>query len=159
MNFPMHDQSISSSKTEAIAWGRIKNINREIPFYPDPIYRPPPRPPENLQLLGIETKADMSPRIDLEFEENSPYQEGIISKTYQRPDKSYFQEPKEIENQVNMGRLIQKFLLKQADIDKILKIIQQKLVKGTHLPVTVRDTGRISNNFLLQRYIFVSSSE
>ena len=27
-----------------------------------------------------EGKADTSPKIDIEFEENSPYQEGIISK-------------------------------------------------------------------------------
>ena len=38
-----------------------------------------------------------------------------------------------------MGRLVQKFLPKQADIDKILKIIQQKILKGTHLPVTVKE--------------------
>ena len=72
----------------------------------------------------MESKADTSPRIDLEFKENSPYQEGIISKTYQRPDKSYFQEPNELENLVNTGRLVQKFLPKQADIDKILKRTQ-----------------------------------
>ena len=63
-------------------------------------------------------------RIDLEFEENSPYQGGIISKTYQRPDNSFFQELKELENLVNAGRLVQKFLLKLADIYKTLKIIQ-----------------------------------
>ena len=85
----------------------IQDINRKIPFSPHPIYRPPPRPPENLLLPRIESKADTSPRIDMAFEENSPYQEGIISKTYQRPDKSYFQEPKELENLVNMGRLVQ----------------------------------------------------
>ena len=45
----MHEQSISSPKTEAITPGMIQHINREIPFYQDPIYRPPPRPPENLQ--------------------------------------------------------------------------------------------------------------
>ena len=38
-----------------------------------------------------------------------------------------------------MGRLVQKFLPKQADIDKILKIIQQKIYKGTHLPVTIKE--------------------
>ena len=64
MNFPMHEQSISSSKMEAITQGMIQDINREIPFYPDSIYRPPPRPPENLQLQRIESKADTSPRID-----------------------------------------------------------------------------------------------
>ena len=78
----------------------------------------------------------MSPRIDLEFDENSPYQEGIISETYQRPDKSYFQEPREVVNLVNTGRLVQKSLPKQADIDKKLKLIQQKTLKHTYLPVS-----------------------
>ena len=32
----------------------------------------------------------------IEFEETSLYQEGIISEAYQRPDKSYFQELKEL---------------------------------------------------------------
>ena len=49
---------------------------------------------------------------------------GIISEAYQRPDKSYFQELKELESLVNMSRLVQKFLPKQTDIDKILEIIQ-----------------------------------
>ena len=30
--------------------------------------------------------------INMDFEGNSPYQEGVISEMYQRPDKSYFQE-------------------------------------------------------------------
>ena len=59
----------------------IQNINREMPFYPDPIYRPPPKPKENLQLPIIESKTDASPRVDLEFKENSLYQEGIITET------------------------------------------------------------------------------
>ena len=33
---------------EEITQGMIQNINRVIPFYPDPINRPPPRPPENV---------------------------------------------------------------------------------------------------------------
>ena len=49
----------------------IQDKNRDIPFYPDPIYRPPPRPPENLQPQNSESKADTSPKIDIEFEENS----------------------------------------------------------------------------------------
>ena len=65
--------------------------------------------------------ADVGPRIDFQLKENSPYQEGRLSKTYQRPHKSHFQELKELENLVNMGRLVQKFLSKQANIDKILK--------------------------------------
>ena len=84
----------------------IQDKNRELPFYPDPIYRPPLRPPENLQPQNSESKADTSPKIDIEFEENSLYQEGIISEVYQRPDKSYIQEPKELESLVNASRLV-----------------------------------------------------
>ena len=96
----------------------IQDKNREIPFYPNPIYRPPPRLPENLQPQKLESKADTSPKIDIEFEENSPYQEGIISKAYQRPGKLYFQEQKELVSLVNISRLVKIFLLKQTDIDK-----------------------------------------
>ena len=59
----------------------------------------------------------------MDIEENSPYQEGVISETYQRPDRSYFQEPPDLESLINTGKLVQKFLLKQAGIDEILKII------------------------------------
>ena len=38
-----------------------------------------------------------------------------------------------------MGNLIHKFLPKQTDIDKILHIIQRKVLKGTHLPVEVKE--------------------
>ena len=48
----------------------------------------------------------------------------MIFKTYHGSDKSYFQESEELENLVNAGCLVQKFLPKQTDIDKILQIIQ-----------------------------------
>ena len=38
-----------------------------------------------------------------------------------------------------MGNLIQKFLPKQADIDKILKVIQRKVLKGIHLLVEIKE--------------------
>ena len=53
------------------------------------------------------------------------------------------QQPKDLENLVNTGNLVQKCLPKQTDIDKILKIIQQKVLKGMHLSVAVRDSGSI----------------
>ena len=82
---------------------------------------------------------DFGPDINMDFKENSPFQEGMISEKYQRPDKSYFQEPQELASLINTGKLVQKFLMKQADIDKILKIIQRKVLKGKHLPVTVKE--------------------
>ena len=62
---------------------------------------------------------DINPNINFDFKENSPYQEGVMSKTFQRLDKSFFQEPKELGDLINKGNLIQKILPKQTDIDKI----------------------------------------
>ena len=45
---------------------------------------------------------------------------------------------------------MQKFLQKQADIDKILKIIHRKVLKGTHLPVTVKE---IQAGYLVSSYV------
>ena len=59
--------------------------------------------------------------INLDFEDNLPFQEGIISETIQRLDKSFFQNPKELEDLVDKGNLIHRFFPKQRDIDKILK--------------------------------------
>ena len=57
-----------------------------------------------------ESKSDTRPKIDIEIEENSPHQEGIILEVYQRPDNSYFQEPKDLESLINTHNLVQKFL-------------------------------------------------
>ena len=61
---------------------------------------------------------DINPELNTNFEENSPFQEGVISEMYQMPDKSFFQESQEFKSLINTGRLVQKFLPKQADIDK-----------------------------------------
>ena len=43
-----------------------------------------------------------------------------MSETFQRPDKSFFQEPKELQDLVNKGNLVHRYLPKQTNIDKIL---------------------------------------
>ena len=86
---------------------KIQGQNREQPLYPDPIYRSPPRPPDNLRPNHPESKSDAGPKIDIEIEENSPHQEGIILEIYQRSDKSYFQEPKDLESLINTHNLVQ----------------------------------------------------
>ena len=78
-----------------------------------------------------------------------PFQEGIISEAYQRPDKSFFQEPQELIDLIISGNLMQNFLPKQADIAKILKVIQRKVLKGMHLPVEIKEiqAGYLSNSY------------
>ena len=87
-----------------------------------------------------------------------PHQEGIISEIYQRPDKSYFEEPKDLENLVDTSKIVQKFLPKQSNIDKILKIIQQKVFKGLHLSVTIKEiqAGYLTSIHFKDIYLYSS---
>ena len=72
-------------------------------------------------------------------------------------DKSFFQEPKELNDLINMGNLIQKILPKQADIDKILKVIQRKVLKGTHLSVEIKEiqAGYLNSSHFKDIYLYL----
>ena len=37
---------------------------------------------------------DINPECNTNFEENSPFQEGVIAEMYQRQDKPFFENPK-----------------------------------------------------------------
>ena len=99
--------------------------------------------------------------IDVDFEENSPHQEGIISELYQRPDNTYFQEPKDLESLLNTSNLVQKYLPKQADIDKILNIIQHKVLKGSHLLVMVNkiQAGYLNSLYFKEIYLYLAHNK
>ena len=45
----------------------------------------------------------------INFEKNSPHEEGIFSEMYERPDKSYIQEPTELKDLIDTTKLIQSF--------------------------------------------------
>ena len=80
-----------------------------------------------------------------------------MSKTFQRPDKSFFQEPKELGNLVNKGNFVHKYLLKQTDRDKILKVIQRKVLRGTHLPVEIKkiQAGYLHSSYFKDLYLYL----
>ena len=63
--------------------------------------RPPPKPPD--QLIN---KQDIG-NTKVDFEENSPSQDNIILEIYERPDKSYFQEPIELKDLIDTRNIIQ----------------------------------------------------
>ena len=137
-----------------------RSLIPDVPFHPGPTYRPPPKPIRSNMPRSHESSLsveNINPDINLDSEENSPFQEGIILKfskdyteenspfqegiifeIFQRLYKS-FQEPKELNDLINMGNLIKMFLPKQADIDKILRVIQRKVLKGMHLPVEIKE--------------------
>ena len=117
-----------------------KMQHRPTPSYHDPYTRPPPKPPDISDPLdGQKGLLDNDSDRKVEIEENLPFQEGIISEIYERPDNSYMQEPQELTDLIDTTRLIQKYLPKQMDIDKILDIIKRKVLKGMHLPLTIKE--------------------
>ena len=93
----------------------------------------------------------------IEFEENSPHQEGIISEMYGRPDKTSIQEPLELKDLTDTSKLIQKFLPRQRDINKILDIIKRKVLKGTHLPLTSKEiqAGYHTSPYFKDLYLYL----
>ena len=66
--------------------------------YSQPIVRPAPRPPDP---LGSSPKVMAQIETNLDFIENSPHQEGIITETYESPDKSYLEQPQELSDLVD----------------------------------------------------------
>ena len=58
---------------------------------------------------------------------------------YERPDRSYLKEPSELKDLIDTTKLVQKFPPTQTDIDKILDVIKRKVLKGTHLPITIKE--------------------
>ena len=133
--------------------------HRPSPPYHDLYARPPPRPPDVTNSIDswkdlLETDLDRNKDI----EENSPFQEGIISGTYERPDKSCIQKPYKLKDTT---KLVQKFLPKHMDIDKILDIIKRKVLKGTHLPLTIKEiqAGYLSSLYFKDLYLFYSQNK
>ena len=90
----VHDRGINNDKS----------FPPDVLLYPDPLHKPLPKQQNAVSPINQNTG------INLDIEENSPFQEGIISETMQRPEKSFFQNPKRLEDLIDMGNLIHKFL-------------------------------------------------
>ena len=128
------------------------------PPYHVPYAIPPPKPPDITNLIYSQRDlldTDLDRNADIE--ENSPFQEGIISETYERPDQSYVQEPYKLKELIDTSKLVQRFLPKQMDIDKILDIIKRKVLKGTHLPLTIKEihAGYLNNPYFKDLYLLL----
>ena len=135
----MHDRAINNNNP----------FLSDVPLHPDPLHKPP-------SLHQNTNKISHNPNINLDFEENSPFHEGVISETIQRPDKSFFQNLKELEDLIDKGNVIHSFG-QTTDNDKILQIIQRKVLKGTHLPVEVKEiqAGYLHSPYFKDIYQYV----
>ena len=71
---------------------RIVNNNPFIPhapFHPDSVIRPPLKSIKQNMMhdQNSESVQDINSNINFDFKENSPFQEGVMSETFQRADK------------------------------------------------------------------------
>ena len=134
----------------------------QIPPDIHPINRPPPRPPD---LDDVNDRKNITPELimdpNIDFKENSPHQECIISETYESPDQSYIREPHKLADLVDTSKIVQKYLSKQIDIDKILDIITRKVLKGTHLPLTVKEiqAGYLTSPYFKDLYRYLAQNK
>ena len=136
--------------------------HRPSPPYYDLYTRPPPKPPDITDPLDSQKDLlDNDSDRKVEIEENSPFQEVFISEIYERPITSYIQEPQELKDLIHSTKLIQKFLPKQTDIDKILDIIKRKVLKGTHLPFMIKEiqAGYLNSPYFKDLYLFLSQNK
>ena len=62
---------------------------------------------------------------------------------------------------MNKGNLIHKYLPKQTDIDKILEVIQRKVLKCTHLPVKIKEiqVGDLHSSYFKDLYLYLSHNK
>ena len=75
-------QKKGHTSTKMVDRKKIQDVAREITIYTDPVYRPllktvktsVPKIPGNL--------SDIDPELNMDFEDNFPFQEGDISETY-----------------------------------------------------------------------------
>ena len=88
------------------------------------------------------------------------FKRNIISEIYERPDKSCFQEPIELKDLIDTRDIRQQFLPKQMDIDKILEIIRKKVLKGMHLPLTVKEiqAGYLNSLYFKDIYQYIAQN-
>ena len=136
--------------------------HRPVPPYHESFLRPPPRTPDAKDLKDNgKDLLDLDTDRNIDFKENLPYQDGIILEMYERSDKSYIEEPTELKDLVDTTKLVQRFLPKQMDIDKILDIIKRKVLRGTHLPLMIKEiqAGYLTSPYFKDLYLYLAQNK
>ena len=87
----MHTKDLMHSiNNVSVKMTNSNSLIPDVPFHPGPVYRPAPKPikqdvsyPQSLQSsTNLENI-----NLNFDFEENFPFQEGVLSKTFQRLDR------------------------------------------------------------------------
>ena len=65
-----------------------------------------------------------------------------------------------MKNKIDTTKLVQKYLPKLTDIDKILDVIKRKVLKGTHLPTTIKEiqAGYLTSPYFKDLYLYLAQN-
>ena len=85
----------STVVSQQLPQGLVIPLGNILPISTQPSVRLPPKPPNT-----VNKEATSSPNLgqdpNVDFEENSLHQEGIITETYVTPEQSYLEQPQEL---------------------------------------------------------------
>ena len=82
-----------------------------------------------------EVDAEYDPLMDTD----SPYDDALVEIEYRRPVGDDFTIPPSLEKQIEQGKLTKRDLLRQAEIDHVMRRINCKVLRNIHLLLTLRD--------------------
>ena len=62
---------------------------------------------------------------------------------------------------IDTTKLVQTFLPKQTDIDKMSDVINRKVLKGTHLPITIKEiqAGYLTSPYFKDLYLYLAQNK
>ena len=103
-----------------------KSFSPDVLLHLDPLHTPLQKQ-QNVDKL-FPTSQDTG--VNLDIEENSPFQEGIISETIPRPDKTFFQNPKRLEDIIDTGNLIHNSYPERWTLIKFCILFKGKCLKA-----------------------------
>ena len=113
-----------------------KSNENKFPPLPPNISQQVPSKHLNTKIKSLsEIDAQYDPAIDL----NSPYDEEAVEIEYRALTEQDFAVPQTLQEQVDQNRLIHRFLLRQCDLDHLMKEINRKVLHDTYLPIDYRD--------------------
>ena len=89
------------------------------------------------------------------------FKKALCQKHFKDWTNHSFKIPKELGDLINKGNFVHKYLPKQMDIDKILEVIQRKVLKGTHLPMEVKEiqAGYLCSSYFKDLYLYLSQNK
>ena len=114
-NINTQTQPQNTEVNQQLPQGLVVLGSIQIPISSHPSVRLLPKHPDTVS-KGATPSPDLVQNPNMDFEENSPHQEGIITEMYVIPDQSYIKQPQELTDLVNTSKVVQKYLPRQADI-------------------------------------------